>query len=680
MPLFPPNTAYGRLGGAWRTWQTPWIHRSGSWEQPERVWVYSAGSWRIVWAATATAALNPVATINGTAVDVTFDAPAGTTDDPEAATSYNVRRSDGSLVGSVTAVGGSYLVTDSLPLVGTHAYTVWSLIHGVEYTSAVTNTVTLGVVPGTPTATTSNVGTDTNVTVVYGIAPGAVAYNIYNVNGTFAGQPNPVNNTVFTDFNPVAGVGGYSVEAVLANGHPGPMNESNSLTLAQAPSSLVAAAPVNGDDVALTWSVAGVGDHDQIQVVRGGSSLVYLAAGATSYTDTNAREGTVESYKVRAVISGNHGPYSNQATSAIPANVPTSVSIAATGTLGQLKLTWGNPAGSRTGYQVQRNDGSWGNVGDNTSPSYYTWAAGTGTRQMRVRTTSAGGASAYVTKTGTPLWDNTPPADATVTSFKPESSYGRLVVRFTTSSSDNYEYLVEKNASPGSTPWSLVSGWNSTGNSQTKSHVVQTGTSGQTWWVRVQVRDQYGNTSIGSEYYYTLKPQLQSVFATTMGHWRQGVWGYDWANAGRAYQGYFTNPAYLYYGFWWYAPNAFVNATNATSSFGGKVTSTTWNVSFWREGGGNAVQDALIIGSHTTPSYPGTGNTTIGLGGIDNVYTWGTLNYGEGKIFNLSNSIRDALSNGSRYGLATNTQKPYMFMIPLASQSSNGRVDVWTLG
>ena len=404
MPLFPPNLAYGRVASVWRSWATPWVHRSGSWVTAERVWVYSAGSWRLVWTETATPAENPLAVLQGNdTVVITWDAPAGGTGDPEVATSYSVRRSDNSLVGSVSVTGGSYSVTDSTPLAGTNAYTIWSLISGVQIVSVTTNTVTVAPAPTGIVATTSNVGVDTNVGLVWVDSPGAATYNVYRPGGTFIGSTAGLS---FTDANPQPGIGGYKVSALALGGAVGGQGTSNSLTLAQAPTSLTASAPTSGDNVALAWLIAGVGVHDQIQVVRGGSSLVYLAAGSTSYTDTNAREGTIESYQVRAVISGNVGSYSNTATSSIPPNVPTFVTASATAVQAQLQLTWGNPAGSYTGYEVQvsENGSTWTSHSPDTSGTTKVFAGSSGLRYMRVRTLSAGGSSAYVTASATPLW------------------------------------------------------------------------------------------------------------------------------------------------------------------------------------------------------------------------------------------------------------------------------------
>ena len=599
MPLFPPNVAYGRVASVWREWATPWVHRSGSWVNPELVWVYSAGSWRIVWAETATPAVNPLAVLQGDdTVDITWDAPAGSTADPEVATSYNVRRFDNSLVGSVSAAGGSYSVTDSTPFAGTHAYTIFSLIDGVQSTSINTNTVTVAPAPTGIVAVRDGSGPSSIIDLVWNDSPGAATYNVYRPDSTFIGS---TAGLAFQDTDPQPGVGGYIVLALALGGSVGGSGVSNVLTLAGPPTSLTASAPASGDDVTLAWSLALVGDHDQIQVVRGGVSLAYLSAPSFGYVDTNAREGTVESYQVRALIAGNPGPYSNTATSSIPANVPTVVTAVPTATLGQLSLTWGNPAGSYTGYQVQRDDGGWADVGDNTSPALYTWAAGSGTRSMRVRTLSDGGASAYVTVSATPTWDNTPPAVPTITGWKPEASYGRMVLRFTTSSSDNFQYRITilTNGFPS------YGAWTSVGNSASVSFVAGTFAEGQIASCNVEVRDQYYNTSAGVGGDYTIKPYQQNVFANSSGNFRQGAWN-SYTGDSRPYQGYFSNPSFIYTGLYFFATNAIYNAIQATSTFGGTVTVQSMTALVARVPGiGNSIQ-TVYMGTSATVSASGT--------------------------------------------------------------------------
>jgi len=335
------------------------------------------------------------------------------------------------------------------------------------------SSVAAGTFPKAPVATVSNEGVDSNVKVAWDAVPQANSYDVYNVDGTAVTGTGGTTAKVFTDTNPQDGKAGYKVKANLPGDYGSTESTSNILTLAQAPSSLTAAAPTNGDDVALSWSVVGCGHHDQIQVVRGGASLAYLARGVTSYTDTNARQGTVESYKVRAVISGNHGPYSNTATSSIPAKVPTSVKAVATTTKGQLKLTWVNPTGhnTNTGYQVQANDGGWVNTGSDESPSYYTFT-GSGSKSMRVRALSEGGSSSYVTASATPVWLYAPNVPKSV-SIASTTTQGQLKLSWSAPTTD-------------------------TSHDAAASYVVETSTDDKTWTDRGPQTSPYSYTFTGS--------------------------------------------------------------------------------------------------------------------------------------------------------------------------------------
>ena len=361
------------------------------------------------------------------------------------------------------------------------------------------SSVAAGTFPKAPVATVSNEGVDSDVKVDWDDVPQATSYHVYNVDGTAVTGAGGTTAKVFTDTNPQDGKAGYKVKANLPGDYGSTESTSNELILAQAPSSLTAAAPTGGDNVALSWSVSGCGHHDELQVVRGGASLAYLARGATSYTDTNGREGTVESYQVRAVISGNHGPYSNTATSAIKALPPTNVTAAATSTKGQVKLEWGHPAGSRTGYEVQANDGSWVNVGDTVSPSYHTFSGSSGSKSMRVRTLSDGGASAYVTASATPVWLYKPNVPKNV-SIASTSTTGQLKLTWSAPDTDSTHdaatsYQVQT-ASANHTDDKL---WTDQG-VQTSPYTHSFGSSGSgVRWMRVRATNTAGSSSYVSK-------------------------------------------------------------------------------------------------------------------------------------------------------------------------------------
>lgn len=359
------------------------------------------------------------------------------------------------------------------------------------------SSVAAGTFPKAPVATVSNEGVDSNVKVAWDTVPQATSYHVYNVDGTAVTGTGGTTAKVFTDTNPQDGKAGYKVKANLPGDYGSTEATSNSLTLAQAPSSMTAAAPTSGDDVALSWSVAGCGHHDQIQVVRGGYSLAYLARGTTSYKDTNAREGTVESYKVRAVISGNHGPYSNTATSAVKALPPTSVNVSATTTKAKLKIIWSNPAGSRTGYEVQAYepfDAKWVNVTDTTSPSYHTfdlwWGSGPSDRKMRVRTLSAGGNSAWVEDSATPVWTYPPNVPNSV-SIASTTTQGQLKLSWSAPTNDSTHdaaafYVVETSTDDKT--------WTDQGTQTSPYSYTFTGSSG-TRYMRVKATNNGGSSA-----------------------------------------------------------------------------------------------------------------------------------------------------------------------------------------
>ena len=695
-----PNKTNVYVGG-WKSWKKPSAYVSGSWKDAKKAWVYKDGAWVLVWDA-----------------------------------------------------------------------------------------IAAGTFPKPPVATVSNEGVDSDVTVNWDAVPQATSYNVYNVDGTVITTNTAV--TSFKDTNPQDGKAGYKVKANLPGDYGNTEATSNVLTLAQAPSSLTAAAPTGGDNVALTWSVSGAGHHDQIQVVRGGSSLAYLARGTTSYTDNNGREGTVESYKVRAVISGNHGPYSNTDTSAIPANVPTSVTAEATTTKGQVKLSWGNPAGSRTGYEVQANDGGWVNVTDTTSPSYHTFSGSSGSKSMRVRTLSAGGSSgwvtasvtpvwlyapnvpssvsiaatskvgelkltwsaptsgdaaasyqvqtattkpeaeaswtnrgnqaspytygfgssgsgtrhmrvrasndagssAYVAKSGTPLWDVTPPAKPVITSYKPEASWGRMVLRFTINDASTTAYRVYR-ADPDFGPPNWNTGWISAGKGD--HHVVigapYDGKPHTYNDAYVQVKDEHGNETsfwdCRADYKLVASPIVHRV--RQMGHTRNGMFDSVSAMADRPVQGHHSAGNH-YNGLFYYGQDVIFNSmrTNGTHC-GDTREATTWNIGLRRrtDNHGNWAASPVYLGVHgwgvKPPPYSETG---VGSGDVvfyqEHVASLelGQLTYASFQASLLSTVIHNNLFQG--FGIAV----PYAFVgnsyVQLSSYpedtTENGRLAIYHLG
>jgi hypothetical protein len=297
---------------------------------------------------------------------------------------------------------------------------------------------------------------------------------------------------------------------------------------------------------------------------------------------------------------------------------------------------------------------------------------------MRVRTLSAGGSSAYVTKTGTPLWDQTPPALPTITSWKPESSYGRMVIRFTASSSDNYQYEVNWRVNGGG--WGFGNVWNSLANSQSIARELTVApNAANKIEVRVRVRDQYLNTSgWTSTWQYTTEASPIIVGANSSGHWRSGTYGQNTSNPTRPYQGYYSNASYNYYGYFYYGTQI-ADRCNANGTVGGDKTVTQMRNYLIREGGGNNAADCVYLGTHTMTTNPGFVNGAAAP--LSNLGCQGTLTYGQGAWITLSASAKNALANGSQRGtgIAAPTGKPYMFLYPYTTQYS-GWIEITHLG
>ena len=311
--------------------------------------------------------------------------------------------------------------------------------------------IAAGTFPKPPVATVSNEGVDSDVTVNWDAVPQATSYNVYNVDGTAITTNTAV--TSFKDTNPQDGKAGYKVEANLPGDYGNTEAISNVLTLAQAPTSLKAV----GGDGFHDWSLASAGHHDDVQALVNGVVVETMPAGTTErWFDGDMDPGTVSAITVRTRISGNNGPLSNEVNTPSVAQIPTSVTAEATTTKGQVKLSWGHPAGSRTGYQVQANDGGWVNVSDTTSPSYHTFSGSSGSKSMRVRTLSAGGSSAYVSASATPVWLYAPNVPSSV-SIAATTTVGQLKLTWSAPTSGDAAASYQVQTSTNNSSWTTAS-------------------------------------------------------------------------------------------------------------------------------------------------------------------------------------------------------------------------------
>lgn len=652
MPAVGGSTLRGRLNGSWRNWTALRGKTGGVWKDAKYAFVFRNGEWFLIWATSASLAINESATVEtDNTITIAWEA-----DDPEAVQSYTVKRADGSVVATVPAGGSPYSVTDSTPLPGSNAYTITSSVADLPDGNVTTGAVGIDLsVDSVSVVFDSDPAPNRSAVVTWtGEKPNTSAFQVYGPTGAWIGTVS-AGTLTFTHNNPPANISGgvYTVEAIdyASQGHGSV--DSNSVTIAVAPpsASVSDTGPIDvAAGVDIDWSAV-VGEHTgfQVSALRSCGSVTTTVTAAedavtTSIVPAAASAGGTTTFSVRSMINGALSAPTVAGVVAWNPNVPTAVSAVADGTVGRLKLSWGAPTnGCVVGYEVQADDGGWIDAGTDTiSPDYYTWSGTSGTRSMRIRSLGAnGGVSAWVTVTATPTWDVTPPGNVNITSFKPESSYGRLVVRFTTSSSDNYQYLVQRSINDGA--WTNVTGWTNTGNSQAKSHVVVTGSSGNKYEVRVLVRDVFLNQGTGGAVYYTLKPATQTIASTGINHYRQGQWNYS--GNGYAYQGYYSTSSYQYYGFLFFGNNLIQNACNASSSFGGKISVQSMKVrGLERAPGIGNYQVACYLGTHAKSSASGSVSTST----IGNVSNMGTIdNQGQSADFTLTAAQRNALRDSA---------------------------------
>jgi len=317
--------------------------------------------------------------------------------------------------------------------------------------------------------------------------PYANAYILVTPNGVTA----EVSSNSYRDRAPVPAVGKYTVtayrgaEALLTS-------QSETVSICQAPTSFTAVR--NGTRVQLQWSDDSVGFHDGFTVDAG--SPISIPAGTTTYTDTTPTAGAVNVYKVKANIGALSSAWTGSESVSIEANVPTNVAVAATTTIGELKLTYSAPSsGSVTGYTVQADNGSWVAASSNNSGATYTFT-GSGSKSMRVLAKSAGGNSAYVTKSATPLWTAAPNVPKSV-SIAATTTVGQLKLTWSAPSADSTHsaastYQVQ--TSTNNSSWTTVSG------NKTSPYTHSFGSSGSgVRYMRVRATNGAGSSSYVSK-------------------------------------------------------------------------------------------------------------------------------------------------------------------------------------
>ena len=132
---------------------------------------------------------------------------------------------------------------------------------------------------------------------------------------------------------------------------------------------------------------------------------------------------------------------------------------------------------------------------------------------------------------------------------------------------------------------------------------------------------------------------------SAISHYRQDTWNY--AGDNRAYQGYYSNPQFQYWGYIFHNRTTLQNAVNAVGTFGGKKTVTGIQATLVRRGGIGVYWVNAHVGVHNGNGPSGARPAiahTYNYGGVDNqgnaVTPW------------LVASARDALINNTAAGLA----------------------------
>lgn len=373
-------------------------------------------------------------------------------------------------------------------------------------------------------------------------------------------------------------------------------------------------------------------------------------------------------------------------------SVPTSLSTSGI-TTSAITLNWSAPAtfNNPAHYEMFKNGVSQGT--DAASPYTFSGLAGDTSYTLGVRAVSTTGAvSNLATISATTLNPDSSAPVQVITSWKPESTYGNMVVRWT-NSADTQTYLDTVEIQYGTTtagnettqPASWTSEVTYTADDAftlaggSNARTVVTGTSGQTMWVRIRATDKAGNVGAWVTSAYLLIDAQVFVAATGTSSWRNSNGG-EWnaANDSRAYQGYFSDPAWNYRGFYFYS--------NGISAYykSGRRTCTSMRQLLIRAGSsGSSSGHTPIMALHKTVSRPAdaTGVASPSLFGSQ-TSTGLSLGFNGSGYWTLPASWRDGLLDGTYEGLLhyDSTSPVYAAYCSTADNGFTGLIEINTLG
>jgi hypothetical protein len=324
-----------------------------------------------------------------------------------------------------------------------------------------------------------------------------------------------------------------------------------------------------------------------------------LAGSVRSFDVTAQGRGVQQNYRAVPFIKDAAGAWVQAGNDVnTPANLKatTPVSLVLTATTSpvqNLRLTWASGGGTVTAYEVETspNNSTWTASADDTSPSDWTTAVA---GYMRVRATSAGGVSDWAsTGPKTPILDTTPPPAATITTWKPESSYGRMVVRGAYNASADVAFG-EIYYKVGSGAYVKVWGKTAVSPSQAIGFAVGTFDAGDVVTVLVRTWDDFNNYSDVTKA-YTLAASPQIVNPTDSATWRGSSWRTD-GTAGSTGVMHGRTSSGENYGCWFYG--------EAIQDFVSTHTVVSATLDYCRDGSsqgsGSAIQPGVWVHSFAT--------------------------------------------------------------------------------
>ena len=453
------------------------------------------------------------------------------------------------------------------------------------------------------TSVTLDFSTDNvNWTNIAGITTSQVAY-------THTGRTTRVLYYYRLRATNTVGVGAYGFTSI---------NAANDAPVA--PGSLVASA-ISATSITLSWAAPSPFTYpaspNLYEVFKNG--VFASSASVATYTFTGLSENTTYSLSVKAI--DNRGLRSAEATlpsttiNAVPPNV-SGLSVT-TQSVNSVVASWSSVAGisDLLNYQVKiYPTASVGSASTSTTTNLtktFTGLAYSTGYTVEVKAVDTGSLLSSAAATGTTSTganpDTTPPANVTLTSFKPEDSYGKMVVRWTyPADADLNSITIQRSLDNAN--WvtdTVISALGLEGTSPSAGWPLNSSVGyapNTTVYVRIIATDDTGNsTPSPAVLSYTLVASPAFIPADSTNSWRSTNGGEYNSQANlRPYQGYFSNAAYNAIGIWYYGtrPADLYNSGRRT------ITQLRVFLIRWDAGAGGA-QTATIY-PHGDTSNPGT--------------------------------------------------------------------------